>query len=257
MKKIARLVLAIGIALLSACSALAPEPTPTPTPIPPTSTPIPTPTATPLPPSAWRDTWTVWKGEEREEITMDFKVVDNNLTTTFVSAEGDEIDVEAIISEDEKTITGTWSSKDGSSGSIHARLSEDENQLVGNLSGETPICASKAGAEMPDPCGLNWSGEWQVWLGPDQYNSTVVYIQEGDSVTGQAKSAQGYRYDFKGLINEDGSIATGTWSAMVLGGEFEVYMADNMIQFSGNLDGEFPLCGARWGAPKPDTCLVP
>lgn len=257
MKKIARLVLAIGIALLSACSALTPEPTPTPTPIPPTSTPIPTPTATPLPPSAWRDTWTVWTGEELQEMTVDFTVVNNELTATFVSDDGDELEIEAIISEDEKIAAGTWTNSAAETGSIKMRLSDDEMQLVGNLSGDTPLCAAKPGAEMPDPCVLNWSGEWQVWLGPDQYNSTVAYIQEGVNVTGQAKSAQGYRYDFKGAINEDGSIASGTWSAVVLGGEFEVYMADNMIQFSGNLDGEYPLCGARWGAPKPDTCLVP
>ena len=174
-----------------------------------------------------------------------------------MSAEGEDIEIEATVAEDEKTASGTWTNSAGDSGSITIRLSDDEMQFVGNHSGEIPICAAKAGAEMPDPCGLNWSGEWQVWLGPDQYNSTVAYIQEGSNVTGQAKSAQGYRYDFKGAINEDGSIASGTWSAVVLGGEFEVYMADNMIQFSGNLDGEFPLCGARWGAPKPDTCLFP
>ncbi|NMC45296.1 MAG: hypothetical protein GYA52_00540 [Chloroflexi bacterium] len=257
MKKLMGLGLLILIGTLTACSTLFSEPTPTPTPIPPTSTPIPTPTATPLPPSAWEGTWTAWAGTELLETTIEIKRENGNFVAIYEPTAGNPQTINAIVSDDELLFSGTWQSAEEESGTLKLRMMDGNMQFVGNQNGYIPICGAKEGATQPDPCGLNWSGEWQVWLGPDQYNSSVTYTQNDQTVTGQAKSAEGYRYDFRGTINEDGSIVTGSWSAVILKGDFEVYMDDNMIQFVGNLDGEYPICGARWGASKPEVCLGP
>lgn len=255
MKKPVILVLVLAVWFLSACSAPAPEPTPTPTAIPPTSTPLPTPTATPLPPSAWRGEWTAWTGSELYESSLVLADDGGTITSEFEPEAGDLYSLLATKSEDELTLNGSWESATAS-GTVRVRLLDNPDQFVGNLDGYTPLCGARNGAEQPDPCGLDWSGEWQVWLGSDLYNSTVTYTQDGTIVTGQGKTAQGYLANFNGEINEDGSIASGSYTIMVINGSFEVHMADNMLQFSGNFDGE-PLCGARWGAPKPEVCLGP
>ena len=253
MKKVLVLALVLAVWLLTACSALAPEPTSTP--IPPTSTPLPAPTATPLPPSAWRGEWTIWTGDNSQESFITFEDMDGAVTSSEIEIDRGNITFQAVKSEDEFTLNGTWQS-DAESGTIRVRLLENQDQFVGNMNGYIPFCGARNDAEMPEACVLNWSGEWQVWLGTDEYNSTVTYVQDGMTVTGQTTTSQGYKANFNGEINADGSIASGGYSIMVINGSFEVIMDDNMIQFSGNYDGQ-PLCGARWGASKPETCLAP
>ena len=253
MKKVFVLVLVLVIWLLSACSASAPEPTSTP--IPPTSTPLPAPTATPLPPSAWRGEWTIMTGDDLQESLISFEDIDGAITSSEIEIDRGNVTFQAVKSEDEFTLNGTWETET-ESGTIRVRMLDNEDQFVGNIDGSTPFCGARNDAEIPDPCILNWSGEWQIWLGDELYNSTVTYVQEGTTVTGQTKTAQGYQVNFNGEINEDSSVASGGYSIMVTNGSFEVFMDDNMIQFSGNFDGQ-PLCGARLGASKPEICLAP
>ena len=253
MKKSTTLVILIAGLFLAACSAPAPEPTPEPTPIPATSTPLPSPT--PLPPSAWRGEWNIWMGVDLVASSLEMEDLDGTITSEFQVQPEDLYSLLATKSEDETILKGTWESST-ENGTVHVILLENQDQFVGNLNGYIPFCGAKNGAEMPDPCVLDWGGEWQVWLGVDLYNSTVTYVQDGTVVTGQGKTAQGYQANFNGEINADGSIVTGGYSVMVVKGSFEVIMSDTMLQFSGNYDGQ-PLCGARRGAEKPETCLAP
>ena len=237
--------------VFASCTASEPVPPPTETPLPPTVAPTeePTPTATPEPISPWFGVWKTWTGEELTEIEIEFLAKENMLTAEFEPTPGDVHTVSAVISDDEKTARGTWQNSKGASGTMAVRMLEGDVQFIGNLDGYQPLCGVKGDAEQPDPCVLNWGGGWKVWVSKEEIDGTFVYTQTGNVVQGTAS------YGFlsflaKGQVSEGGSVITGTWKY----GTFEAIMAENMIQFSGNLSGDL-ICGVRMGGEKPDPCL--
>jgi len=117
------------------------------------------------------------------------------------------------------------------------------------------MCAVRDGSEQPDPCesefDLNWPGGWYVWLGPLETEALFFFDPEG-------QSAGPLSYTIKAFVSgEGGEKLLGTWESMGSSGEIELKLDENGIQFSGNLDGQFPFCGVRPGGEKPERCYGP
>jgi len=189
-----------------------------------------------------------------EQLEVDF-ISDNDHIIGVVEASGSNTNTfSASTNEDGLTAIGTWDSSSGRSGTIAMLINEDKNQFIGNLDGTEPLCGARDGYEQPSPCkcefGFDWSGEWLVWLGTEQIETILLFTQDGNDVGILI-------YEFEGITSEDGFTLTGPWKALGASGTLEAKMLDNMAQFTGNLDQIYPICGARLGAPKPETCMGP
>jgi hypothetical protein len=151
------------------------------------------------------------------------------------------------------TAIGDWESSNGNSGPINMLISEDKQEFVGNLGGEVMLCGSREGTFKPTPCYTEiggWSGEWVVWLGPDETEIILFFNQEGSEVGVMV-------YDFDGTVSEDGRTLAGEFNEFGISGSLEAKILDNMAQFTGNIVNLFPFCGVRRGGPKPAVCLGP
>ena len=220
----------------------------------PTATLIHTPTPTLPPQEAWVGPWTLWVGNNMEQLEIDF-ISDRDQIVGVIEVGGGETKTfSAKTSEDGLTAIGTWISSNGQSGTLALLITEDKKQFIGNMDGTEPLCGARDGYEQPHPCkckfGFDWSGEWLVWLGTEQIETILLFTQDGNDV--------GIRiYEFEGITSEDGFKLTGPWKALGGSGSFEAKMLDNMAQFTGNLEQIYPICGARLGAPKPEPCMGP
>jgi hypothetical protein len=169
--------------------------------------------------------------------------------------DGDRAVFSADLNSDGRAAVGNWQSDLGKSGRISLVISEDGSQFIGSLQGLGPMCAVRDGSQIPDPCesefDLNWHGGWYVWLGPQETEALFFFDPEG-------QSAGPLSYTIKAFVSgENGEKLLGTWEAVGSTGEIELNLAENGIQFTGNLDGQFPFCGVRPGGEKPQPCFGP
>jgi len=244
--------------LPAAAPEAVPEPTEAPTALP-SHTPEPTPSPTPEYIGVWQGTWNVWAGTpgESDEIVkiqkIDFMVEGNRVSMEMLMA-GENRTVEAEISDDGVTALGSWRSEDGRSGTASMLISEDRLEFAGNLDGEVDFCGSRSQTERPSPCFTeitgNWDGKWTVWSGAEDVEIVMVLQQEGNEVDVMI-------YDISGTVSEDGRTLTGEISEMGFTGKLEAGLLDNQAQFTGNVSGIIPFCGARPGGPKPEPCIGP
>ena len=136
----------------------------------PTATPAPTLTPTPQLTQDWVGTWFLWVGDTYQTIGVNFSAEGNQITGT-IEEEGESRRINAVMSLDGITVTGDWESSSGNSGPIAMLISEDRQEFTGNLGGGVMVCGSREGTFKPTPCFTEiggWSGEWVVWLGPDE-----------------------------------------------------------------------------------------
>ncbi len=222
------------------------------------------PSATPtvsIPPDplaeSWLGDWTVWVQETLEEAP---EILIMNASASTLEGEvflndGDRAIFSAELNSDGRAAVGDWQSDEGKSGKISLLISQDGSQFIGSLQGVGPMCAVRDGSEQPDPCesefDLNWPGGWYVWMGPLETEALFFFDPEG-------QSAGPLSYTIKAFVSgEDGEKLLGTWESMGSSGEIELKLDENGIQFSGNLDGQFPFCGVRPGGEKPERCYGP
>jgi hypothetical protein len=206
---------------------------------------------------AWLGEWTVWVQETLEEVP---EILIMNASASTLHGEvylndGDRAAFNAELNLDGRAAVGDWQSDQGKSGRISLLISQDGNQFIGSLQGVGPMCAVRDGSELPDPCesefDLNWRGGWYVWLGPLETEALFYFDPEG-------QSAGPLSYTIKAFVSgEDGEKLLGTWESMGSSGEIELSIDENGIQFTGNMDGQFPFCGVRPGGEKPGTCYGP
>lgn len=219
-----------------------------------------TPTAS-IPPDpladAWLGEWTVWVQETLEE-DPELLIVNARASTlegeVFLNG-GDRAVFSAELNSDGRAAVGNWQSDQGKSGKISLLISQDGSQFIGSLQGVGPMCAVRDGSDIPEPCecefDLNWRGGWYVWLGPLETEGRFFFDPEGQS-TGPLS------YTIKAFVSgEDGEKLLGTWEALGSTGEIELNLDENGIQFTGNMDGQFPFCGVRPGGEKPEPCYGP
>lgn len=205
----------------------------------------------------WLGEWTFWVQETLEE-APEILIVNAHASTLEGEVylnDGDRAVFSAELNSDGRAAVGDWQSEQGKSGKISLLISLDGSQFIGSLQGVGPMCAVRDGSELPDPCqsefDLNWSGGWYVWLGPLETEGGFFFDPEG-------QSAGPLSYTIKAFVSgEDGEVLLGTWEAMGSSGEIELYIQENGIQFTGNLDGQFPFCGVRPGGEKPEPCYGP
>ena len=219
----------------------------------PTAAPAPTLTPTPQLTQDWVGTWFLWVGDGIQNLEVSFSTEGNHITGTN-EKEGESTKINAKMSLDGITAVGDWQSSNGISGPINMLISEDRQEFAGNLGGEVMFCGSREGSQKPNPCLTkitgDWSGEWVVWLGPDETEVILFFKQEGSEVDVMI-------YDFEGKVSEDGRTLTGEFNEFGISGSLEATILDNMAQFTGNMINLFPFCGVRRGGPKPADCLGP
>lgn len=246
------------ILLVSACTVAEKPAAPTPAPeiIPttePTTTLAPTLVPTPLFTQDWAWSWFLWVGDCNKRIEADFSIEGNQITGT-IDEEGESRRINAMMSLDGITATGTWESSSGDSGQVDMLISEDRQEFIGNLDGEAKFCGSRAGHSKPSYCPTkidgNWSGEWVVWFGPDEFEVILFFKQEGSEIEVMV-------YDFEGTVSEDGRTLNGEFNELGISGSLEARILDNKAQFTGNMLKLFPFCDDRNGGPKPTVCLGP
>jgi hypothetical protein len=206
---------------------------------------------------AWLGEWTVWVQETLEELPeiLIMNARASTLEGEVLLNDGDRAAFSAELNSNGRAAVGDWQSDQGKSGRISLLISQDGNQFIGSLQGVGPMCAVRDGSELPDPCesefDLNWRGGWYVWLGPLETEALFYFDPEG-------QSAGPLSYTIKAFVSgEDGEKLLGTWESMGSSGEIELSIDENGIQFTGNMDGQFPFCGVRPGGEKPETCYVP
>lgn len=102
---------------------------------------------------------------------------------------------------------------------------------------------------------IDWGGDWIIWRGSAEQKLSFDLLQQGALVTGSASIGGGNSVLFKGTLSSDGKTFTGTWEATDgTSGPFVAFLGDALNQFSGNLGGTQPFCGARVGIAKPNPC---
>jgi hypothetical protein len=227
---------------------------------PPVSEPAATPTVFVAPDplaEAWLGEWTVWVQETLEEVpeTLIVNASAKTLEGEVYMNDGDRATFNAELNSDGRAAIGDWQSEQGKSGRISLVISQTGDQFIGSLQGVGPMCAVREGSEIPDPCesefDLNWHGGWYVWLGPQETEALFFFDPTGESAGPLAYTINGF------VSGEKGEKLLGTWEAIGSSGEIELSMDENGIQFTGNLDGQFPFCGVRPGGEKPETCFGP
>lgn len=241
------ITLSIAVTVISACRAGNPL-------IPATSTAFIAPD--PLTDS-WLGEWTVWVQEEIEEAPemLVINAKGPTLEGEVYLNDDDRASFSAELNSDGSAAVGNWQSESGKSGAVSMLISSDGSRFLGNLQGVGPMCAVREGDTMPDPCesdfALDWSGGWYIWIGPQETEGRFYYDPAGES-------AGPLSYEIKAFISgEDSSVLLGTWEAVGSKGEIELTLSENGIQFSGNIDGQFPFCGVRPGGDKPEPCFAP
>ncbi len=110
---------------------------------------------------------------------------------------------------------------------------------------------------MPTEGLIDWSGKWQVWIGPDLQEAEVELTQKGDEVTVQLTINPSESYTFSVKTSSNGRDLSGTITYGGITGKGQIHMLDNRQQFTGNVMGIAALCGARPGASRPDPCRGP
>ena len=219
----------------------------------PTATPAPTLTPTPQLTQDWVGTWFLWAGDDIQNLEMIFSAEENHITGTN-EEEGESRKINAKMSLDGITAVGDWQSSTGVSGPITMLISEDRQEFAGSLGGDVLFCGSREENKKPKQCLTkitgDWSGEWIVWIGPDETEVILFFKQEGSEVGVMV-------YDFEGTVSEDGRTLTGEFNEFGISGSLEAKILDNMAQFTGNMINLFPFCGVRRGGPKPADCLGP
>ena len=178
----------------------------------------------------------------------------NELSGT-VNLEGNQITFVAEFYPEGITAQGNWISADGDSGPLSLLMSEDKQKFNGNMGSDMPFCGTRSGQKKPKDCwswiGPSWNGEWNAWLGPDQFEAVLMF-----NVTGN--NAEVMIYDVAGTVSEDGRTFDGFLNDFgIQDAPVHSRILDNMAQFTGNIMGIFPFCGVRRGGPKPETCLGP
>ena len=102
---------------------------------------------------------------------------------------------------------------------------------------------------------IDWGGEWVIWRGSAAEKLNFDFLQQGALITGSAATTGGNSLLLKGTLSIDGKTLTGTWeSTDGTSGSFMAYLGSALNQFSGNLGGTQPFCGARVGSAKPNPC---
>jgi len=205
----------------------------------------------------WLGEWTVWVQETSEEVPeiLIMNASASTLHGEVILNDGDRASFNAELNSDGRAAVGDWQSEQGKSGRISLLISQDGNQFIGSLQGVGPMCAVRDGSELPEPCesefDLNWRGGWFVWLGPLETEALFYFDPEGQSAGPLSFTIKAFVY------GEDGEKLLGTWEAMGSTGEIELMLEENGIQFTGNMDGQFPFCGVRPGGEKPGICYGP
>jgi hypothetical protein len=206
---------------------------------------------------AWLGEWTVWVQETLEEMP-EILIINARASTLegeVLLNDGDRAAFSAELNSNGRAAVGDWQSDEGKSGKISLLISQDGNQFIGSLQGIGPMCAVRDGSEIPEPCesefDLDWRGGWYVWLGPLETEALFYFDPEG-------QSAGPLSYTIKAFVSgENGEKLLGTWESMGSSGEIELNFNENGIQFTGNMDGQFPFCGVRPGGEKPEPCYGP
>ena len=205
---------------------------------------------------AWLGDWTVWLLEILEEVPEDLIISaeGNQLKGEVFMNSGEKVKFFAELNQDGQAAVGTWESESGQTGTVSMILSEDMSRFAGGLHGFGPLCGTREGYEIPDPCEseftFDWTGGWYVWIGPQETEGRFFYRIDDES-------SGPLSYVIKAFVSGDGSKLLGTWSAVGSTGEIEAQLLENGIQFIGNMDGQFPMCGVRPGGSKPDPCFGP
>jgi hypothetical protein len=207
--------------------------------------------------NAWLGEWTVWVQETLEELP-EILIVNARASTLegeVLLNDGDRATFSAELNSNGRAAVGDWQSDEGKSGKISLLISQDGNQFIGSLQGIGPMCAARDGSEIPEPCesefDLDWRGGWYVWLGPLETEALFFFDPEG-------QSAGPLSYNIKAFVSgENGEKLLGTWNSMGSTGEIELNFNESGIQFTGNMDGQFPFCGVRPGGEKPEPCFGP
>lgn len=213
-------------------------------------------TMTPAPSSGevWSGTWTVWIGEgaDQEMLNVFFEGNGNEITAVVEGEQFSGLTFNAVVSTDGVAALGDWQSDSGRSGALSMVMNAEHTQFAGSMHGLASFCGSRESISRPNPCesvfGSGWGGEWTMWIGPDEAETLMVLEQTGNTV-------RTLLYDIEGTLSDDGTAISGSWSAFGSSGVLEAKLLSNQAQFQGNLNGLFPLCGARPGASKPQPCM--
>ena len=246
-------------------SNCAPKPAPSPNPTSPPTNPTSQPTITPSPiltettktQGPWEGTWTLWTRTSMEKKKFTFTQSGNDLSGESEIIDNNQSTFTGKISDDSQAVTGSWKSTLGWEGVFAIRLLESGNQFNGNINGNEPCCGARNESEQPEDCILDWSGKWQIWLGEDLQQGEIQLEQKGNNVTVVLTIGQVESYSFAVRTSNNGRTLSGSMKVSGISGKGQIYMLDNMVQFTGNLMGIMQLCGARMGASRPEPCKSP
>ena len=110
--------------------------------------------------------------------------------------------------------------------------------------------------EITPTVSVSLDGPWTVWLGSNEEQLDIDFLQDGYNVTANVVTGGDDSTLFTGMISQDGESVAGTWeSTDGTSGNFAMYLDDNFSSFSGNLGGGVPFCGVRESGAKPSPCL--
>ena len=128
-----------------------------------------------------------------------------------------------------------------------------------------PVVTSTLSPAAPDPeetpilllpvVNPDWSGLWNAWYQNQRgdYAQFVLYIQvDNGKLTGSA-TIESLKYDFTGVILENGSQVKGDWVSTRENGTFWWRILSDDI-FAGSRDNRFGFCGNRENPERPDHC---
>jgi len=110
--------------------------------------------------------------------------------------------------------------------------------------------------EVTPTVSVSLDGSWTIWLGTDEKELDLDFLQNGYEVTANVVTGGDDSTLFTGVISQDGESVSGTWeSTDGTSGNFAMYLNDDFSSFSGNLGGGVPFCGVRGTGEKPSPCL--
>lgn len=145
---------------------------------------------------------------------------------------------------------------------LYVGTAEPEEKIVYVEVTSTPVEVESEPTTIPTTpaqtptVSVNLDGEWTIWQGSTEQQLKIDFLQQGYSLIGNAATGDGYSLLFNGTISQDGMSVTGQWeSTSGTSGSFLMSMGTGLTNFSGNLGGGVPFCGARSGVPKPSPCI--
>jgi hypothetical protein len=107
----------------------------------------------------------------------------------------------------------------------------------------------------PPVVNPDWSGLWNAWYQNQRgdYEQFVLSIQViAGKLTGSA-TIESLKYDFTGVILENGGQVKGDWVSTQENGTFWWRILSDDI-FAGSRDNRFGFCGNRENPERPDHC---